>query len=54
MKPSQIAIAVIAAITVGVVALVSAGGGDDGGDKGGSTAKKAPEGALRVTFAYSP
>ena len=55
MKPTQIAIAVVAAIAVGLVALLSAGGGDDGGGgNGGSTAKKAPEGALRVTFAYSP
>jgi Ca-activated chloride channel family protein len=53
MKPSQIAIAVIAAITVGVVALLSAGGGDDG-DKGGGGSAKAPSDALRITFAYSP
>ena len=51
MKPSQIAIAVIAAITVAAVALLSSGG--DGDEKKGDS-RKAPSGALRVTFAYSP
>ena len=56
MKRSQIAIAVLAAIAVGVVALLSSGG-DDGGGGGGdglSGGGKAPSGALRIPFAYSP
>ena len=51
MKRGQIAIAVLAAIAVGVVAVIASagGGGDDGG--GGT---KASEDALKLSFAYSP
>src|SRR5918996_539462 len=49
MKRSQIAILVLAAAAV--IALFSAGDGDDGGGGGG---REAPEGALRISFAYSP
>jgi Ca-activated chloride channel homolog len=56
MKPSQIAIAAIAVIAVIAVAIVSGGGGGGGDDGGGGDGggPKAPQGALRVTFAYSP
>jgi len=58
VKPSQIAIAVAAVIAVIAVAVISSGGGDGGGDGGGSDggsgAGKAPQGSLRVAFAYSP
>ncbi len=57
MKPSQIAIAVVAILAVVAVAVLSTGGGDDDGSSssgGASGGGKAPEGALRVTFAYSP
>src|SRR5688572_30676658 len=53
MKPGQVAIAVIAAVAVAIVAVLSAGGGGDGGD-GGSGGEQAPQGALRIPFAYSP
>ena len=58
MKPSQIAIAVAAIAAVIAVAVLSGGGDDDGGggggSGGGSGGGKAPAGALRVSFAYSP
>jgi Ca-activated chloride channel family protein len=53
MKRSQIAIFVIAAIAVGAVAFFARGGGDGDGDGNGG-AGSAPEGALRIPFAYSP
>jgi Ca-activated chloride channel homolog len=54
MKRSQLLILILAVIAVGGVALLSAGGGgDDGSDSGGS-GPVAPEGAVRVPFAYSP
>ena len=59
MKRGQIAILVFAALAVALIA--SAGGGGSGGgddEKGGGSATpqaaKAPAGALRVTFPYSP
>jgi len=54
MKRGQIALVVLAAIGVGVVALLSSRDekGDAGGLPGGDD--KAPAGALRVSFAYSP
>ena len=51
MKRGQVAIAVLAAVAVAVVAIVASGGDDGDGGGGGS---KAPKGALRVSFAYSP
>src|SRR4051794_3740942 len=54
MKPSQIAIAVVAVIVVVVFAVVSGGGGDDSKSGGGSSGTKAPAGALKISFAYSP
>ena len=57
MKRSQLLIVVFAVLAVGAVALVARGGGDDdgggssGGDGGGETA---PQGAVRIPFAYSP
>ncbi len=55
MKPGQLLIAVGAAVAV-VIALVVSGGGGDAGTKGTvpSVSSKAPKGAVRVTFAYSP
>jgi Ca-activated chloride channel family protein len=52
VKRSQIVIAVLAAVAVAAVALLSARDGGDGG--GGSEDGKAPAGAVRVPFAYSP
>jgi Ca-activated chloride channel family protein len=55
VKPGQILIALGAAIAVIVALAVSGGGGDDKAGNGGSTAaEKPPQGALRITFAYSP
>src|SRR5829696_4738858 len=57
MKRGQLAILLFAALAVGLIAF--AGGGEDkGGGDAGSTntaqGEKAPAGALRVTFPYSP
>ena len=52
VKPGQIALAIAAALAVAIVAIVTAGGGD--GDGGGNAPDRAPEGAVRVPFAYSP
>ncbi len=54
MKPGQLVIAVGAAIAVVVALIVSGGGGDDDPGGGGKAPSKAPQGAVRVTFAYSP
>jgi Ca-activated chloride channel family protein len=58
MKRSQITIAIVAVFAVALVYIVTSGGGSDdgGGDGGGSKAAggKAPAGAVRVSFAYSP
>jgi Ca-activated chloride channel family protein len=54
MKPSQVIIAVVAALAVGIVALVSLGGGDDDSGGGGGKVTEAPSGAVTVSFAYSP
>jgi Ca-activated chloride channel homolog len=54
MKRSQLLIAILAAVAVAVVAVVFAGGGDDGGSSNGGEEPAAPEGAVRVHFAYSP
>jgi Ca-activated chloride channel homolog len=54
MKRSQLLIVILAAVAVAVVALVSTGGGDDGGSSNGGDEPAAPEGAVRVPFAYSP
>src|SRR5215210_2400034 len=57
MKRGQIAIAVLAAVAVAVVAFLSSGGDGGGSGQGGGGAsgdQKAPGGALRIPFAYSP
>ncbi len=56
VKPSQIAIAVLAILAVVAVAVLSGGvgGGDDGSGSGSPSGSKAPEGSVRVSFAYSP
>ena len=55
MKRSQLLILIFAALAVAGVALVSAGGGDGGDDDAGDGAgPAAPEGAVAVSFAYSP
>jgi Ca-activated chloride channel homolog len=54
MKPGQIVIAVIAAAAVAIVAVLSAGGDDGGDGDGGGGGERAPQGALRISFAYSP
>jgi Ca-activated chloride channel family protein len=51
LKRSQLLIAAVAAIAVAVVAVLSTGG-DDSPD--GQGEQRAPEGAVRVPFAYSP
>jgi Ca-activated chloride channel family protein len=55
MKRSQLLLALVALVAVAIVAVISTGGGDDdssGGGGGGN--QKAPKGAVRVSFAYSP
>ena len=54
MKRSQLLILILAVIAVGGVALLSAGGGGDDSGDGAETGPVAPEGAVRVPFAYSP
>jgi Ca-activated chloride channel family protein len=54
MKRSQLLILILAVVAVGGVALVSAGGGGDDSGDGETTTEAAPEGAVRVPFAYSP
>src|SRR3954454_2077445 len=57
MKRSQVTIAVIAVFAVALVYIVSSGGSDGGGggnSGGGDVGGKAPAGAVRVPFAYSP
>src|SRR5829696_4802431 len=59
MKRSQITIAIVAVFVIALVAVItSMGGGDDGGGDGGGGSSgggtKAPAGAVRVPFAYSP
>jgi len=53
LKRSQLFIAVLAAVAVAVVAVLSAGG-DDSSDQGSESEPRASEGAVRVPFAYSP
>jgi Ca-activated chloride channel family protein len=54
MKRGQLLIAILAAAAVAVVAVISTGGGDDGGSSNGGNQPAAPEGSIRVPFAYSP
>ena len=58
MKRSQVTIALIAVFAIVVVYIVTSGGGGDdgggGGKAGGGNGGKAPAGAIRVPFAYSP
>ena len=55
MKRGQLLLAVIAALAVGAVAWFAGGQGDkDEPSTKPTAAEKAPAGALRVTFAYSP
>jgi Ca-activated chloride channel family protein len=54
VKPGQLLIALGAVIAVVVALVVSGGGGDDKPSSKGAAAPKAPKGALRITFPYSP
>ena len=58
MKRRQLLIAVVAVIAVALVAAVARGRGDGGeGDTGGGNGgggAAAPQGAVRIPFAYSP
>src|SRR4051812_13516206 len=58
MKRSQVTIALVAVFAIAVVYIVTSGGGSDGGGSGGGDGNgvggKAPAGAVRVSFAYSP
>src|SRR5215211_1599541 len=54
MKRSQLLIAILAAVAVAAVAVISTRGGDDGGSSNDGDKSAAPEGAVRVPFAYSP
>jgi Ca-activated chloride channel family protein len=56
MKRSQVTIAIVAVFAVALVYVVTTGGGDSGGGAGGGGGGggKAPAGAVRVPFAYSP
>ena len=53
MKRGQLLIALLAAAAVAVVAVLSTGGGDDS-SQSQNDAQRAPEGAVRVSFAFSP
>jgi Ca-activated chloride channel family protein len=53
VKRGQVLIAVLAAVAVAVVAVLSAGGGDDSSQPQ-DDAQRAPEGAVRISFAFSP
>jgi Ca-activated chloride channel homolog len=52
VKRGQIVIAILAAVAVAIVAVVSSGGGGDSPD--GPDEQRAPSGAVRIPFAYSP
>jgi Ca-activated chloride channel homolog len=52
MKRGQIVIAILAAVAVAIVAVVSSGGGSDSSEE--PEEQRAPEGAVRIPFAYSP
>ena len=55
MKRSQLLIAVVAIVAVALVAALSGGDEDDGGSSsGGGSGPVAPQGSVRVSFAYSP
>ena len=56
MKRSQVTIAIVAVFAVAVIYIVTSGGGgsNGGGGGGGGSDGKAPAGAVRVPFAYSP
>jgi Ca-activated chloride channel homolog len=53
VKRGQFLIALLAAVAVAVVAVLSTGGGDDSSESQ-NDAQRAPEGAVRVSFAFSP
>ena len=53
MKRGQLLIALLAAVAVAVVAVLSTGGGDDSSESQ-NDAQRAPEGAVRISFAFSP
>ena len=55
MKRGQLLIILVAVVAVAVVAVLSAGGGGGNGDgDGADKGPAAPEGSIRVPFAYSP
>src|SRR4051812_15686348 len=58
MKRSQVTIAIFAVFAIALVYIVTSSGGGDsgggGGNGGGDSGGKAPAGAIRVPFAYSP
>jgi Ca-activated chloride channel homolog len=53
VKRGQLLIALLAAVAVAVVAVLSTGGGDDSSESQ-NDAQRAPEGAVRISFAFSP
>lgn len=58
MKNGQLALIAVAILAVIGIAIIGSSGGGDDDDKGssgsGTNAQKAPDGALTITFAYSP
>jgi Ca-activated chloride channel family protein len=54
VKRGQLLILAVAAAAVAAIALLGSGGGDKGGGAKSQSAAKAPAGAIRVPFAYSP
>ena len=58
MKRSQLTIAIVAVFAIALVWVITSAGGGDGGGGGGNGGDfgggKAPAGAVRVPFAYSP
>jgi len=54
MKRGQLLIAILAAVAVAIVAVVSTGGGDDSSEPRQAEDQRAPQGSLRISFAFSP
>ena len=54
MKPDRLIVVVLAVAAVIALILVGRSGDGDGGGGSGDAPKDAPEGAIEVSFAYSP
>ena len=54
MSRGRLVVAILAALAVGLVAALAGGGKEEPGGAGKGKVAKAPAGAIRVTFGYSP